>query len=194
MFVGDTWKIKVLQNTRVIATVNESQFVTEAIAKSATKDDPVVISVDCEGINLGLKGELTLVEIGTIRGEAFIFDVQQCPNIMTEGGLKGLLENENVIKIIHDCRNDSVNLFVQFRVLLRNVFDTQVSFGGFISFVFYSDSFCSFFVRPLCIQSNLACFPNSNRFSGFLPLHSRLTLCSSIKNKISKFTKSKMFH
>lgn len=126
MFVGDTWKIKVLQNTRVIATVNESQFVTEAIAKSATKDDPVVISVDCEGINLGLKGELTLVEIGTIRGEAFIFDVLQCPNIVTEGGLKALLENENVIKIIHDCRNDSVNLFVQFKVLLRNVFDTQV--------------------------------------------------------------------
>lgn len=129
MFVGDTWKIKVLQNTRVIATVNESQFVTEAIAKSATKDDPVVISVDCEGINLGLKGELTLVEIGTIRGEAFIFDVLQCPNIMTEGGLKALLENDNVIKIIHDCRNDSVNLFVQFKVLLRNVFDTQVNFS-----------------------------------------------------------------
>lgn len=126
MFIGDTWKIKVLQNTRVIATVNESQFVTEAIAKSATKDEPVVISVDCEGINLGLKGELTLVEIGTVRGEAFIFDVLQCPNIVTEGGLKSLLENENVIKIIHDCRNDSVNLFVQFKVLLRNVFDTQV--------------------------------------------------------------------
>ncbi|XP_055319841.1 uncharacterized protein LOC129577220 [Sitodiplosis mosellana] len=125
MFIGDTWKIKVLQNTRVIATVNESQFVTEAIAKSATKDEPVVISVDCEGINLGLKGELTLVEIGTVRGEAFIFDVLQCPNIMTEGGLKALLENDNVIKIIHDCRNDSVNLFVQFKVLLRNVFDTQ---------------------------------------------------------------------
>lgn len=128
MFIGDTWKIKVLQNTRVIATVNESQFVTDAIAKSATKDEPVVISVDCEGINLGLKGELTLVEIGTVRGEAFIFDVLQCPNIMTEGGLKALLENDNVIKIIHDCRNDSVNLFVQFKVLLRNVFDTQVNY------------------------------------------------------------------
>lgn len=127
MFVGDTWKIKVLQNTRVIATVNESQFVTEAIAKSASKDEPVVISVDCEGINLGLRGELTLVEIGTVRGEAFIFDVLQCPDIVTEGGLKSLLENDNVIKIIHDCRNDSVNLFVQFKVLLRNVFDTQVS-------------------------------------------------------------------
>lgn len=126
LFVGDTWKIKVLQFTRVIATVNESLFVTEAIAKSATANEPVVISVDCEGINLGIKGDLTLIEIGTVHGEAFIFDVFQCPAIMSEGGLKALLENDNVIKVIHDCRNDSVNLFTQFKVLLRNVFDTQV--------------------------------------------------------------------
>lgn len=129
MFIGDTWKIKVLQFTRVIATVEDSKFVTDAITKSANTEQ-VVISVDCEGINLGIKGELTLVEIGTIHGEAFIFDVMQCPNIMTEGGLKALLENEKVIKIIHDCRNDSVNLFIQFKVLLRNVFDTQVSYSN----------------------------------------------------------------
>lgn len=126
LFVGDTWKIKVLQFTRVIATVNESLFVTEAITKLATANEPVVISVDCEGINLGIKGDLTLIEIGTVHGEAFIFDVFLCPAIMSEGGLKALLENDNVIKVIHDCRNDSVNLFNQFKVLLRNVFDTQV--------------------------------------------------------------------
>lgn len=127
LFNGDTWKIKVLQHTRVIATIKESVFVTDAILKSATNNEPIVISVDCEGINLGIKGELTLIEIGTVRGEAFIFDVLACPNIISEGGLKALLENDKVIKIIHDCRNDSVNLFVQFKVLLRNVFDTQVS-------------------------------------------------------------------
>lgn len=126
LFHGDTWKIKVLQHTRVIATIKESLFVTEAILKSTTGNEPVIISVDCEGINLGIKGELTLVEIGTIRGEAFIFDVLTCPSILTEGGLKALLENEKVIKVIHDCRNDSVNLYTQFKVLLRNVFDTQV--------------------------------------------------------------------
>lgn len=127
LFVGDTWKIKVLQFTRVISNVMESKFVTEAIFKSAVNNEPIVVSVDCEGINLGIKGTITLVEIGTIHGEAFIFDILQCPEIMDEGGLKSLLESEKVIKIIHDCRNDSVNLFVQFKVLLRNVFDTQVS-------------------------------------------------------------------
>lgn len=62
LFHGDTWKIKVLQNTRVISTVKESMFVCEAIAKSGT-DQQTVISVDCEGINLGIKGQLTIVEV-----------------------------------------------------------------------------------------------------------------------------------
>lgn len=124
-FVGDTWKIKVLQNTRVIGTIRESAFVTDAILKSA-QTEQVVISFDCEGINLGSKGQLTLLEIGTTRGEAFIFDVLTCPELITDGGLKTLLESENVIKVIHDCRNDSANLFNQYNIVLKNVFDTQV--------------------------------------------------------------------
>lgn len=90
--------------------------------------DQVVISFDCEGINLGAKGQLTLIEIGTTRGEAFIFDLLSCPEMVLDGGLKTLLESENVIKVIHDCRNDSINLYTQYDILLRNVFDTQVCF------------------------------------------------------------------
>jgi len=126
-FMGDTWKIKVLQNTRVISTIKESTFVCEAIVKSAPGEERVIISFDCEGVSLGSKGQLTVIEIGTIRGEAFIFDLQQCPQMVLDGGLKELLEDENVIKIIHDCRNDSFNLYSQYNILLRNVFDTQVS-------------------------------------------------------------------
>lgn len=65
LFHGDTWKIQILQNTRVISTVQEAQFVCGALAKGATHGDaPVVVSMDCEGINLGLKGQLTLIEVG----------------------------------------------------------------------------------------------------------------------------------
>lgn len=128
-FVGDTWKIKVLQNTSVIANIKQSLFVTEAMLKFAqqNQNQSIVISLDCEGINLGVKGEITLIEIGTTRGEAFIFDVRTCPEMINDGGLKALLEHENVIKVVHDCRNDAVNLYLQFGILLRNVFDTQVS-------------------------------------------------------------------
>ncbi|XP_058167890.1 uncharacterized protein LOC131282437 [Anopheles ziemanni] len=123
-FIGDTWKIKVLQNTRVISTVKESLFVTNAILKSALEEQAIV-SFDCEGINLGIRGQITLVQLGTTRGEAFIFDIATCPDMVVEGGLKEILESEKVVKVIHDCRNDSVNLYQQFQILLRNVFDTQ---------------------------------------------------------------------
>ncbi|KAH8254020.1 hypothetical protein KR032_008036 [Drosophila birchii] len=126
-FVGDTWKIKVLQNTTVIANVKQSVFVTDIILKYAAKYDNIVVSLDCEGINLGLKGEITLIEIGTGRGEAFLFDVQSCPAMVTDGGLKTVLEHDQVIKVIHDCRNDAANLYLQFGILLRNVFDTQAA-------------------------------------------------------------------
>lgn len=127
-FLSNTWKIKVLQNTQIISTIHESLFVCNAIMKSApSPDERVIISFDSKGVNLGVKGQLTLIEIGTVRGEAFIFDLQQCPQMMIDGGIKMLLEDENIIKIIHDCRNDSHNLYTQYDILLRNVFDTQVS-------------------------------------------------------------------
>ncbi|XP_065370566.1 uncharacterized protein egl [Calliphora vicina] len=128
-FVGDTWKIKVLQNTSVIANIKQSLFVTEAMLKFAQQNpnQSIVISLDCEGINLGVKGEITLIEIGTTRGEAFIFDVRSCPEMINDGGLKALLEHDNVIKVVHDCRNDAANLYLQFGILLRNVFDTQAA-------------------------------------------------------------------
>ncbi|XP_058837896.1 uncharacterized protein LOC131693784 isoform X1 [Topomyia yanbarensis] len=123
-FIGDTWKIKVLHNTRVISTVKDSLFVTQAIMKSAYEDQ-AVISFDCEGINLGVRGQITIIQLGTTRGEAFIFDVATCPDMVAHGGIKEILEADKVIKVIHDCRNDSVNLYNQFQIMLRNVFDTQ---------------------------------------------------------------------
>lgn len=124
-FMGDTWKIKVLQNTRVISTVKESLFVNNVILKASTYEDQAVVSFDCEGINLGVRGQITMIQLGTTRGEAFIFDVASCPDMVPHGGIKEVLESEKVIKVIHDCRNDSVNLYNQFQILLKNVFDTQ---------------------------------------------------------------------
>lgn len=124
-FHGDAWKLKVLNHTKVIANVKESLFVTDALMKSAQPNQQTIVSMDCEGINLGVRGQLTLLELGTVRGEAFIFDLLICPEIVNDGGLKRLLESDTIIKVIHDCRNDSVNLYNQFGVKLRNVFDTQ---------------------------------------------------------------------
>lgn len=113
---------------KVISTTEESVSVTDALMKRTNESaEPIVVAIDCEGINFGANGQLSLIQLGTTRGEAFIFDVQTCPKIVTEGGLKSLLESDRFIKIIHDCRGDSANLFAQFRIILRNVFDTQAA-------------------------------------------------------------------
>ncbi|EFN63955.1 Exonuclease 3'-5' domain-like-containing protein 1 [Camponotus floridanus] len=127
--MGDAWKLKVLQQTRVIATTRESLQVIEDIInpRKPPPDGKVVVSFDCEGINLGVKGQLTLVQIGTMSGQAYMFDLFTCPRLVQDGGLQKLLEHPHVIKVIHDCRNDSVNLYNQFTITLMNVFDTQAA-------------------------------------------------------------------
>ncbi|KAG7211295.1 hypothetical protein KM043_010595 [Ampulex compressa] len=127
--MGDAWKLKVLQQTRVIAMARESLQVIEDIInpRKPPPNGKVVVSFDCEGINLGVKGQLALIQIGTMSGQSYVFDLFTCPALVQAGGLQKLLEHPNVVKVIHDCRNDSVNLYKQFNILLNNVFDTQAA-------------------------------------------------------------------
>uniref|UniRef100_A0A1Y1JWE7 3'-5' exonuclease domain-containing protein n=1 Tax=Photinus pyralis TaxID=7054 RepID=A0A1Y1JWE7_PHOPY len=133
----DSWKVKLLQNTRVVCSVRECNSVIADITDNFQgdrgdadpwpfTDDKVVVGFDCEGINLGLKGQLTLMQIATSSGSIYIFDLISCP-AMLDAGLRRLLESPHIIKIMHDCRNDSVNLHQQFNIILRGVFDTQAA-------------------------------------------------------------------
>lgn len=124
--MGEAWRQKVLQSATVIANVRECATLIDSImnVKRTTKS---IVSFDCEGINLGLKGVLTLCQIATMNGEVYILDIMACPGMVVEGKIKELLESESVVKIIHDCRNDSVNLHNQFEITLKNVFDTQAA-------------------------------------------------------------------
>ncbi|GJQ75282.1 egl [Trypoxylus dichotomus] len=140
----ESWKVTLFQNTRVICNVRECQSVIDQIINRKNPnsrqngnydggenlwpftEDKVVVGFDCEGINLGVKGQLTLMQIATMNGISYVFDLISCPS-MIEYGLKALLESTEVVKIIHDCRNDSANLYRQFNITLRNVFDTQAA-------------------------------------------------------------------
>lgn len=127
--MGDAWKLKVLQQTRVIVNPKESLQVIEDIInpRKPPPDGKIVVAFDSEGINLGIKGKMTLVQIATMSGQAYVFDLLTCPKLVQAGGLRKLLEHNDVIKVIHDCRNDSVNLYRQFQIMLNNVFDTQAA-------------------------------------------------------------------
>merc|ERR1711892_743803 len=115
-------KYKVLQVSRVVVSVRESLQIVEDLLLAGHP-----VGFDGEGVNLGPKGQLTLIQISTMTGQVIIFDVQTTPALMTQGGLKKFLESEQVIKVVHDCRNDSAALFFQCDVQVRNVFDTQAA-------------------------------------------------------------------
>lgn len=126
---NETWRRKVLQKTSVVVDIKECASIVDRILnpKNQKSKQAPVISFDCEGINLGLKGQITLFQIATLNNEAFVFDLIASPNMVVDGGLKSLLENEQVTKVMHDCRNDSANLYNQFGVMLKGVFDTQAA-------------------------------------------------------------------
>jgi len=50
-------------------------------------------------------------------------------------GLKALFENRNIVKIIHDCKNDWDSILHQYKTRLFNFLDTQEAF--FIYELFY---------------------------------------------------------
>lgn len=104
---NESWKVKLFQNTRVICSVRECQMVIDDImAKVKTGldsewpfgDDKVVVGLDCEGINLGVKGQLTLLQIATLTGFSYVFDLISCPG-MIEAGIKRILESPDVVKV-----------------------------------------------------------------------------------------------
>jgi hypothetical protein len=71
----------------------------------------------------------------------FIFDILKGGSLMFLGldenrrGLKAILENKKILKLIHDCRNDWDSLLYQYSVRIFNFIDTQEAY--FIFKLFY---------------------------------------------------------
>ncbi|KAM6075100.1 piRNA biogenesis protein EXD1 isoform 1-T1 [Chlamydotis macqueenii] len=83
-----------------------------------------VVSIAGEGINLCRHGKLSWLEIAT-KSRIFLFDIFLLGPQAFKNGLQMVLEDKNVLKVMHDCRWISDCLFHQYGVLLFNVFDTQ---------------------------------------------------------------------
>jgi hypothetical protein len=72
----------------------------------------------------------------------YIFDILKGGSMMflgvneTQRGLKSVLENKKIMKLIHDCRNDWDSLLYQYKVRLYNFIDTQEAYFIFKLFYF----------------------------------------------------------
>ncbi|OPJ82945.1 exonuclease 3'-5' domain-containing protein 1 isoform B [Patagioenas fasciata monilis] len=85
-----------------------------------------VVSVAGEGVNLSRYGKLSWLEVAT-KSCIFLFDIFLLGPQAFKNGLQMVLEDKNILKVMHDCRWISDCLFHQYSVLLFNVFDTQVA-------------------------------------------------------------------
>ncbi|XP_072181587.1 uncharacterized protein [Diadema setosum] len=120
--------IDIVKGARLVETVEDMEAILDSILEESTSKE-VVVGVDCEGVNLGNWGSLTLLQLATMDGHVYIFDIKKNPNLLT-GKLRRLLENPKIIKVIHDCRRDSAALrCIQYNIQLAGVFDTSVAYS-----------------------------------------------------------------
>lgn len=82
------------QNTITVVTSTEH---CEEIASLLSKEN--VLAVDCQGVHLGTKGTLTLLQIGTSKEEVYLFDVHHCDELLSVAELKRVLESEDIVKV-----------------------------------------------------------------------------------------------
>lgn len=92
------------------------------------------IAVDCEGVALSRTGRLCLLQLAS-PNQLFLIDLvgdepDHARSMFEQGGLKRLLQNPKLYKVMHDCRHDSDALYHQFGVKLVSVIDTQVVFAA----------------------------------------------------------------
>ncbi|KAJ7344829.1 hypothetical protein JRQ81_000779 [Phrynocephalus forsythii] len=85
-----------------------------------------VCSIAAEGVNLCRHGKLSWLQVAT-RSRVFLFDIFLLGARAFKNGLQMILEDQNVLKVIHDCRWLSDCLSHQYGIVLSNVFDTQVA-------------------------------------------------------------------
>uniref|UniRef100_A0A8C4Q1L5 3'-5' exonuclease domain-containing protein n=1 Tax=Eptatretus burgeri TaxID=7764 RepID=A0A8C4Q1L5_EPTBU len=85
-----------------------------------------VVGVVAKGLTISRFGKLSWLQISTKR-MLFLFDILSISAEGFKNGLKSVLQDETILKVVHDCRLLSDCTYHQFGVYLSNVFDTQVA-------------------------------------------------------------------
>jgi len=108
-----------------IMMVNKAEEVAKISDEIMSEENSSpVLGVDCEGISLSKSGPLCLIQI-SFKNVAYIFDLLAVNAI--EHGLSKVFMSKKIIKVFHDCCEDSSALYNQFNLQCERIFDTQVA-------------------------------------------------------------------
>ena len=106
-----------------IDTEGKLSIAIEEIRKAIQKGE--TIAVDCEGVTLSRFGSVTLINIA-VRGQVYLIDVLKIGNTAYDGGLRSILEDKSIQKLMFDCREDADALEHLHNVRLDGVLDVQL--------------------------------------------------------------------
>jgi len=106
-----------------IDTEGKFNIAIEEIRQAIQKGE--TIAVDCEGVELSRFGSVTLVNIA-VRGQVYLIDVLKIGNTAYDGGLRSILEDRSIQKLMFDCREDADALKHLHNVRLDGVLDVQL--------------------------------------------------------------------
>ncbi|XP_058848162.1 piRNA biogenesis protein EXD1-like [Acipenser ruthenus] len=85
-----------------------------------------VIGVGVDGVGFSQHERVCWMQIST-KNQIYLFDILLLGARAFKNGLTRILEDSNILKVIHDCRGISGCLYHQYAVNLANIFDTQVA-------------------------------------------------------------------
>ena len=98
-------------------------------------DGGCLVGLSGEGRSLGRDGTLSWLGLATAE-EVFLFDIISLGSDAFKYGLKSIIEDRNIIKVVHDSRFLADCLHHQFDVSVVNVYDTMV--GDYV----FCNQFC----------------------------------------------------
>lgn len=107
------------------ADTDEGRRFMSAVDSVLSGESAQRVAFDCEGVNLCRIGTLELVSICFPNMDVYLIDMHETPCSRVVKSLKDLFENENVTKIIHDCRMDCDALYHLHDITVVNVHDTS---------------------------------------------------------------------
>lgn len=77
----------------MVTSVRECEEIVSLLCKES------VLALDCQGVYRGPHLRLTLLQIGTCKGDVYLFDVHKNSDLLLEGLLRVLLETEEIEKV-----------------------------------------------------------------------------------------------
>ena len=107
-----------------ISLIDDARHVEGALQALRSRT-PLVL--DMEGVELGRKGHVTMIQLSATPTHVFCFDVQRMGGDVVQR-IRPLLEDASITKLCYDARCDADALQHCHGVTLRGVYDLQIAY------------------------------------------------------------------